>query len=58
MEELGKAQKDQDRLHDEAEVTCESMVAASNEYATCWANLNGAFREVNNCRALHEEALT
>ena len=29
MEELDKAQKDQDRLHDEMEVTCESMVAAS-----------------------------
>ena len=55
-EELGKAQKDQDRLHDEMEGTCERMVAASKEYTTCWANLNGAFREANNRRALHVEA--
>ena len=39
IEELDKAQKDQDRV----EVTCDSMVAASKEHPTCWANLNGAF---------------
>ena len=56
MEELDKAQKDQDRLQDEMEVTCESMVAASKEHTNCWANfLNGAFREVNKCRVLHVE---
>ena len=55
MEELDKAQKDQDRLQDELEFTCESMVTASKEFTNCWPNLKGAFREVNNCRALHEE---
>ena len=44
MEELDKTQKEQDRLHDEMEATCESMVAASKEYTNCWAILNGAFR--------------
>ena len=55
-EELDKAQNDQDRLRDEMEVTCESMVAASKEYTTRSANLDGAFRKVNCCRALHMEA--
>ena len=50
VEELDKAQKDQDRLHARA------WSAASKEFSTCWANLNGAFREVNKCRALHVEA--
>ena len=61
MEEVDKAQKDQDRLQDELEATCESMVIASREFTNCWAlhevasaNLNGTFREVSNCRALHE----
>ena len=28
------------------------MVTASKDITNCWANLNGALREVNNCRAL------
>ena len=55
MGELDKARKDQDRLQDELEATCESMVDASKEYTNCWANLNGALREVNNLRVLHVE---
>ena len=56
MGEPDKAhQKDQERLQDELEATCESMVAASKECTNCWANLNGALREVNNCWVLHEE---
>ena len=55
MEELDKAQKDQDRLQDELEATCDSMVTVSKEFTNCWATLNGALREVDNCRALHEE---
>ena len=67
-EELDRAQKDQDRLQDELEVTCEGMVTASKEFSNCWAlpnaacanvtntsaKLNGAFREFSNCRATHE----
>ena len=36
-EELDKAQKDQDRLQDELEATCESMVIASREFSNCRA---------------------
>ena len=53
MEEFDKAQKDQDRVQDELEAACESTVAASQEDTNCWANLNGALREINNCRVLH-----
>ena len=63
-EELDRAQKDQDRLQDELEFTCEGLVTASKEFANCWAlhnaacanvnntsaKLSGAFREVSNCR--------
>ena len=38
MEEFDKAQKDQDRLQDELEFTCESMVTASKEFTNCWAS--------------------
>ena len=54
MEELDKAQKEQDRLQDEPEATRESMDIASREFTNCWAHLNTAFREVSNCRALHD----
>ena len=61
MEEFENAQKDQDRLQDELEVTCESVVTASKDFTNCGAlyevasaNLNGAFREVSNCPVLHE----
>ena len=64
----GQALKDQDRLQDELEFTCEGMVAVSKEFTNCWdlhdaacanvnntsAKLSGAFREVGNRRATHE----
>ena len=67
-DELDRALKDQDRLQDELEFTCEGMVAASREFTSCWAlhnagcanvnntsaKLSGAFREVSNRRATHE----
>ena len=34
-EELDRAQKDQDRLHDELEFTCEGIVIASKEFTNC-----------------------
>ena len=54
MEELDKAQNDQDHLQDELEATRESMGIASKEFTNCWAHLNTGFREVSNCRALHD----
>ena len=39
MEEFDKAQKDQDRLLDELEVTCESIVTTTKEFTKCWALL-------------------
>ena len=56
MEELDKAQKHQDRSQDEMEATLESVDTASGDFTNCWAHLNGGFREVSNCRALHEAA--
>ena len=56
MEELDKAQKHQHRSQDEMEATRESMDIASRDFTNCWAHLNGGFREVSNCRALHEAA--
>ena len=56
MEELDKAQKHQHRSQDEMEATRESMDIVSRDFTNCWAHLNGAFREVSNCRALHEAA--
>ena len=67
-EELDRAHKDQDRLQDELEFTCEGVDTASKEFANCWAllnaacanvnntsaKLNGASREVSTCRATHE----
>ena len=49
MEEFDKAQKDQHRLQDEMEVSCESVL-----HEVSIANLNGAFREVSDCWARHE----
>ena len=67
-EELERILKDQNRLQDELEFTCEGMVTASREFSNCWAlhnaacaNVNntsakpsGAFREVSNRGATHE----
>ena len=41
-EELDRAQKDQDRLQDELEFTCEGMVTASKVFTNCWALHNAA----------------
>ena len=54
MEELDKAQKEQDPLQDELEATRGSMDIASREFTNCWAHLDTAFREISNCRALHD----
>ena len=48
-EELERVLKDQDRLHDELEFTCEDMVTASKEFTNCWALHNPAW-------ALHKAA--
>ena len=59
--ELGRAQKDQARLQDELECTCEDLATASKEFSNCWATheaasakLSRAFREVSDRRATHE----
>ena len=46
-EELDTAQKDQDRLQDELEFSCEGMVTASKEFTNCWAVHNAACANVN-----------
>ena len=67
-EELDRARKEQERLQEELENTCEGIVTASKEFMSSWtlpnaacenmnatsAKLNGAFREVSNRRATHE----
>ena len=60
-DELDRAQKDQDRLQDELDCSCDDLATASREFSNCWATheaatakLSSAFREVNNCRAAHE----
>ena len=54
MEELDKAQKEQDRLQDKLEARGESMGIASREFTNCWAHLDTAFGKVSNCLALHD----
>ena len=46
MEELDKAQKEQDSLQDELEAMRESLDVASREFNNCWANLDGASTEM------------
>ena len=50
-DELDRALKDQDRLQDELEFTCEGMVTASREFTNCWALHNAACADVNNTSA-------
>ena len=71
-EELDRAQKDQVRSQDELEFTREGIVNSSKEFTNSWAlhkaacknvnltitKLNGAFREISNCRATHEAVCT
>ena len=61
VEELDRAEKDQDRLQDELECTCEDLAIVSKEFSNCWATheaasaqLSSAFKEVSNRRATHE----
>ena len=57
-EQEDRSQKDQDRLQNELEFTCEGMVTASKELTSCWALHIAAcadvHREVSNRRATHE----
>ena len=50
-EELDRAQKDQDRVQDELEFTCEGMVTASKQFTSCWALHSAACANVNNTSA-------
>ena len=57
-DEIGRAQKDQDHLHDEVDRTCEELAHASRDssdfYETMNAKLFCGWREVNTKRATHE----
>ena len=60
-DELDRAQKDQDRLQDKLDCSCEDLATASREFSNCWATqeaanakLSSASREVCNRRAAHE----
>ena len=59
-DELERTQKDQDRVQDELDSSCEDLGAARREFSNCWAHeatsakLCSAFREVCNRRATHE----
>ena len=35
-DELDRSQKDQDRLQDELDCSCEDMATASREFSNCW----------------------
>ena len=61
VEELDRFEKDQDRLQDEMECTCEDLAIVSKEFSNCRATheaasaqLSSAFKEVSNRRATHE----
>ena len=60
-DELGRAQKDQDRLQDELDCSCEDVATAVREFSNCWAAQEAAiaktsiaFREICKKRATHE----
>ena len=60
-EELERTQKDQGRLQDDLDCSCDDLGAATKEFSDCWAahevtgvQLRNAFREVCNRRATHE----
>ena len=60
-DELGRAEKDQDRLQDELDCSCEDVANAAREFSNCWAAQEGAiaktssaFREICKKRATHE----
>ena len=62
-EELERAQKDQGRLQDDLDCSCDALAAATKVFPDCWAALEAtgvklcnAFREVCNRRAAHEES--
>ena len=59
--ELQRVPKDQDRLQDDLDCSCDDVAAATREFSDCWAaheatsaKLCNAFREVCNRRATHE----
>ena len=61
IDELERAQKDQDRPQDELDCSCEDLATAAREFSNCWAaqeaaieKTSSAFREVCNRRAAHE----
>ena len=60
-EELERTQKDQGRLQDDLDCSCDALAAATKECSDCWAaqeatgvELCNALREVCNRRAAHE----
>ena len=60
-EELERTQKDQGRLQDDLDCSCDDLAAATKEFSDCWATheatgvkLCNAFRDVCNRRATHE----
>ena len=60
-EEFERTQKDQGRLQDDLDCSCDDLAAATKEFPDCWAaheatrvELCNAFREVFNQRAAHE----
>ena len=60
-DELERAQKDQDRLHDELDCSCENMATAAREFSKCWTaqeaatlKTSSALREICTRRAAHE----
>ena len=60
-EELERTQKDQGRLQDDLDCSCDDLAAATKEFSDCWAaheatgvKLCNAFREVCKRRATHE----
>ena len=60
-DELEQVQKDQDRLQDEMDCSCEDVANAAREFSICWAaqvaaiaKTSSALREICNRRATHE----
>ena len=45
---LDQAQKDQDRLQDELECSCEDLATASKEFSNCWATHEAASAKLSS----------
>ena len=59
-DELERAQKDQDRLQDALDCSCEDMATAAREFSICWAAQDAAiaktssvFKEIYHQRTAH-----